>query len=183
VKVRELPTRAWTRLTSREVLTFLGVGGTGYVVDVATFNLLLTVGPLADRDPVFARVLAVGVAMVVTYLGNRYWTWRGESTEDLARKVSLFIVFNIAGMGISVACLFVSHHLLGLTSRLADNISVNVVGLILGTVFRYSTYKRYVFAGPSGHEDGDPDAAQPATLSTDPEPTPHREQFADGSAH
>jgi putative flippase GtrA len=144
--VRELPTRAWTRLTSREVLTFLGVGGTGYVVDVATFNLLLS----ADLDPIVARVLAVGVAMVVTYLGNRYWTWRGVSSEDLARKITLFVAFNLVGMGISVTCLFISHHLLGLTSRLADNISVNVVGLVLGTLFRYWTYKRYVFAPPDG---------------------------------
>ena len=35
--------------------------------------------------------------------------------------------------------------MLGLTSRLADNISANVVGLALGTVFRYWSYKRFVF--------------------------------------
>jgi putative flippase GtrA len=36
---------------------------------------------------------------------------------------------------------------LGLTSRLADNISANVVGVGLGTVFRFVTYKRFVFVG------------------------------------
>ena len=45
--------------------------------------------------------------------------------------------------------LALSHDVLGLTSRLADNISANLVGLALGTVFRYLTYKRFVFAtGP-----------------------------------
>jgi putative flippase GtrA len=132
------------------VRTFLVVGGTGYVVDVATFNLLLSVPPLTGRDPVFARVVAVGVAMVVTYLGNRFWTWRGQSSEDLARTVTLFVVFNVIGMGFSVACLFTSHHLLGLTSRLADNISANGVGMLLGTAFRFWSYRRYVFGQPDG---------------------------------
>jgi putative flippase GtrA len=157
VSIHGAASRAWRRLTSREVVTFLVVGGTGYVVDVATFNVLLSVGPLADRDPVFARVVAVCVAMVVTYLGNRYWTWRGQGSEAIARKVTLFVFFNVIGMGISVACLFTSHHLLGLTSRLADNVSVNVVGLLLGTVFRYLTYKRYVFDPPAAETShGDP---------------------------
>jgi putative flippase GtrA len=59
--------------------------------------------------------------------------------------VSLFVVFNVIGLGFSVASLVVSHDLLGLTSRLADNISANVVGLALGAAFRFWTYKRFVF--------------------------------------
>ena len=39
----------------------------------------------------------------------------------------------------------ISHDVLGLTSRLADNISANIIGLALGTIFRYLTYKRFVF--------------------------------------
>ena len=42
--------------------------------------------------------------------------------------------------------LAISHDVLGLTSRLADNISANVVGLALGTLFRYWSYKTFVFA-------------------------------------
>ena len=135
----------WERLRSREVVVFLSVGGTGYVVDVATFNVLLSTPGLAGRDPVIARVLSVCVAMVVTYLGNRYLTWRGQSSQEVAREVTLFVVFNLLGMGFSVSALLVSHDLLGLTSRLADNISANVIGLLLGTAFRFWSYRRYVF--------------------------------------
>ena len=39
----------------------------------------------------------------------------------------------------------VSHDVLGYTSRLADNISANVVGLALGAVFRFWTYRKFVF--------------------------------------
>jgi putative flippase GtrA len=50
--------RIWARLTSREVLTFLAVGGIGYVIDLVAFNVLLSTPGLADRDPSIARVLA-----------------------------------------------------------------------------------------------------------------------------
>ncbi len=131
---------------TREVGTFLGVGGVGYVVDVGAFNLLRSVAPFATLDPSVARTLAVAVAMVVTYVGNRTLTWSGQPTGDRRREVALFVLFNIVGFGFSVVTLVISHDLLGLTSRLADNVSANVVGLALGTVFRFLTYRRFVFA-------------------------------------
>jgi len=131
---------------SPQLLTFLIVGGTGYVVDVVVFNLLRSTATLGAWDPSVARVLAVGAAMVVTYLGNSLLTWRGERGGDRRREVTLFVVFNLIGLGISVLTLAVSHDVLGLTSRLADNISANGVGLALGTLFRYWTYQTFVFA-------------------------------------
>jgi putative flippase GtrA len=133
------------RIRSREVLTFLSVGGAGYVVDVAAFNLLRSVRVLADVDPSYSRVLAVAVAMVVTYVGNRLVTWRDRSSTDRWREAGLFVVFNVIGLVPSVLTLMVSHDLLGLTSRLADNISANVIGLALGTLFRFWSYQRFVF--------------------------------------
>ena len=140
-----LPDQLRSRLTSPEVMTFLAVGGAGYVVDVASFNVLRTHTFLAATDPSYARIVAVALAMVVTYLGNRLLTWRGQSSGDRRREIGLFVLFNVIGLGLSVATLVVSHDVLGLTSRLADNLSANVVGLGLGTLFRYWSYKRFVF--------------------------------------
>ena len=131
---------------SPQLLTFLLVGGTGYVVDVVVFNLLRSSATLGAWDPSVARVLAVAAAMVVTYLGNSLLTWRGEGDGDRRREVVLFVVFNLIGLGLSVLTLTISHDVLGLTSRLADNISANGVGLALGTLFRYWSYKTFVFA-------------------------------------
>jgi putative flippase GtrA len=90
------------------------------------------------------------VAMCVTYAGNRTLTWRDQAHGIGHREVGLFVLFNIIGFGFSVVTLAISHDVLGLTSRLADNISANLVGLALGTGFRYLTYKRFVFGtGPS----------------------------------
>ncbi|MCW2758169.1 MAG: GtrA family protein [Nocardioidaceae bacterium] len=133
------------RFATPEVLSFLAVGGAGYVVDVAAFNLLRSAPGLATADPSYARVLAVGVAMVVTYLGNRMFTWRGQSGRSRHREVALFVIFNVVGLGFSVVSLVVSHDLLGLTTRLQDNISANVVGMALGTLFRFWSYRTFVF--------------------------------------
>lgn len=137
--------RLLATFTSPEVVTFLAVGGVGYAVDVASFNVLLSASFLGSADPSYARIVAVALAMVVTYLGNRLFTWRGQTGRDQRREIGLFIIFNIIGLGFSVATLIISHDLLGLTSRLADNISANVVGLALGTLFRFWSYKKFVF--------------------------------------
>ena len=82
------------------MLTFLAVGGAGYVVDVGSFNLLRSAPWFGTADPSYARVLAVALAMVVTYLGNRAFTWRGRSSDDRRREIGLFVVFNIVGLGL-----------------------------------------------------------------------------------
>ena len=148
--------RILTRLATPEVVSFLAVGGVGYVVDVTAFNYLRSVPKLIGLDPSVAKTLAVGLAMIVTYVGNRAVTWRGESARGRHHEVALFILFNVIGLGFSVLTLAISHDLLGLTSRLSDNISANVIGLALGTAFRYWSYKRFVFGAaperPGGGE-------------------------------
>ena len=138
--------RLRAKLTSPEVATFLAVGGIGYVVDVAMFNELRVHSLLSTVDPSYARIVAVALAMVVTYLGNRLFTWRGRDGGDRRREIGLFVIFNMIGLAVSVSTLVISHDLLGLTSPLADNIAANVVGLALGTMFRYWSYKKFVFA-------------------------------------
>ena len=145
------------RVLTPEVASFLLVGGAGYVVDVAVFNVLLGAAPFDRWDPSLARVAAVAVATVVTYAGNRVLTWRGQSRHGRRREVALFALFNAVGLGISVLTLVVSHDLLGLTSRLADNVSANLVGLALGTAFRFWSYRTFVFppaAAPEGPAAG-----------------------------
>lgn len=139
------------RLTP-EVVSFLTVGGVGYVVDVSAFNWFRSAPVLGALDPSVAKSLAVVLAMVVTYVGNRAFTWRGEGSNDRRREVALFVLFNVIGLGFSVLTLAVSHDLLGLTSRLADNISANVVGLALGTAFRFWSYRRFVFGATARRE-------------------------------
>jgi putative flippase GtrA len=136
--------------TYDEMLRFLTVGGVGYVVDVLAFNVFLSIEPFSTSDPAYARTLAVAVAMAVTYTGHRTFTWRHVSGEVRRREVGLFVLFSVIGFGFSLGALIVSHDILGYTSRLADNISANVIGLALGTAFRFWAYRRFVFRVDGG---------------------------------
>ena len=152
---------------ARELGTFGVVGLVGYVVDVGMFNVLRYAGDpgvLADK-PLTAKVLSVVVATIVTYLGNRYWTWRGRPRGRVRREAALFVVVNVIGLAISLVCLAVSHYLLDFTSGLADNISANGVGLVLGTSFRFWGYRTHVF--PEA-----PASSRPASASRRSRPRP-----------
>ena len=132
----------------RQLARFGMVGAVGFVLDVAVFNLLMVTVFGADRvheGPVYAKVISTSVAIIANWLGNRYWTFGATRQDRVAREGMEFALVSLAGMGISVGCLFVSHYLLGFTSLLADNISSNVIGLALGTIFRFTLYRQWVF--------------------------------------
>ncbi|HET7659607.1 MAG TPA: GtrA family protein [Oryzihumus sp.] len=132
----------------REMLKFGVVGAVALVVDVGTFNALRFVGghgPLYDK-PLTAKVISVTLATLTAWAGNRYWTFRHRRRTAVHHELALFVVFNVVGMGIALGCLGFSHYVLDLTSPLADNISANGVGLVLGTLFRFWAYRRFVFS-------------------------------------
>lgn len=126
-----------------ELLKFGTVGALAFVVDVGLFNLL-RYGALADK-PLTAKTVSVVLATWVAYLGNRHWTFRHRGRRGFRRETTLFFLLNGLALLIALACLGLSHYVLGLTSGLADNIAANVVGLGLGTVFRFWSYRRFVF--------------------------------------
>jgi len=142
--------RLAARLRIAELARFGSVGAVAYVVDLGLFNLLrFGPGELLGHKPLTAKVISVTVATLVAWLGNRHWTFSDRRTSSRGRELTGFVVVNLGGLVIGVGCLAFSHYVLGLTSPLADNISANGVGLLLGTAFRYVFYRRLVFTGTS----------------------------------
>lgn len=138
--------RALVGVLWREVIKFGVVGGVAYVVDLAVFNLLrFGPGELLGDKPLTAKAVSVAVATCVAWYGNRQWTFRRRRTAAPVRELVQFFVINGIGLGIGLACLFVSHYVLGLRTPLADNVSANGVGLVLSTLFRFWAYRRFVF--------------------------------------
>ena len=135
---------AWVR----EFIQFGMVGATAYVVDAGLFNLLQH-GPLGflAGHPNTAQFLAAATATLYSWIANRLWTYRGRTRANATREAILFFFANACGIGISQFCLLFTHHILGFTSALADNIAVYVVGFALGTAFRFFFYHYVVFTG------------------------------------
>ena len=144
-----------------EVAKFGVVGAFAFVIDVGLFNLLRFAGgegPMYDK-PLTAKVVSVAVATTFAYFGNRYWTFRHRGRTSFGREYVLFFVLNGVGMAISVGCLWISHYVFNFRGPIADNISANVIGLGLGTLFRFWSYRRWVFPE-------DVEAADEAAIST-----------------
>jgi len=129
------------------------VGLVGLVVDIGAFNLLraTVLSPEAyGEGPLLAKVISVSLAIAVNWVGNRYWTFRPHRSANALREGIAFVIVSVGGMLIALGCLWFSHYVLGFQSALADNISANVIGLGLGTAFRFWLYRTWVFAGVSG---------------------------------
>ncbi|GAB3120012.1 GtrA family protein [Glaciibacter psychrotolerans] len=136
---------------------FGAVGLVGFAVDVTVFNLLRATvfdPHLVHAGPIYAKIVSTILAIVVNWLGNRYWTFSSNRQSRTVREGIEFFAVSLVGMGIGLACLWFSHYVLGMTSVLADNISSNVIGLGLGAAFRFVLYRYWVFAPGRGRAEG-----------------------------
>ncbi|MBY8871453.1 GtrA family protein [Micromonospora sp. PLK6-60] len=132
----------------RELSKFATVGGIAFLIDFALFNYLTA---RHGVEQLTAKTISTVVAATFAFLGNRFWTWRHRQRSHPAREYALFFFFNAVGLGIAVACLALSRYGLGsiwpgvFRTALADNIASFVVGTGLGTLFRFWSYRRFVF--------------------------------------
>ncbi len=144
---RIVASRLWKLFV--QIALFCLVGGIGFIVDVGVFNVL-RLGPFAPHNvsggPVLAKLVSTSLAIAVTWAGNRYWTFRDQRRDDVRREAIEYAVASVAGVVVSIACLWATHYVFGLTSVLDDNLSANVLGLALGTLVRFVLYRSWVFA-------------------------------------
>jgi putative flippase GtrA len=140
------------------MLKFGVVGAVSFVIDLGGYNLLVfgphwlgmfsqqtTEGMLHDK-PLTARIISAVVATLVAWVGNRLWTFRHRRNRQVSHELALYMSLNVVAMIISVACLGISRYVFGLHTQLADNVT-NIFGIILGTLFRFWSYRKWVFAG------------------------------------
>lgn len=128
----------------QETLKFGAVGGFGVVVNILVFNLCLY---QLDLAPVRSSIISTAVAICVNYIGNRFWAFKHRKSADQRREMLLFLLFSGVGMAIEAGAVAVSHYLLDFTSSKADNIAKYAIGLPLGTLFRFWSYRTWVFTG------------------------------------
>ncbi|MBB2909655.1 putative flippase GtrA [Streptosporangium becharense] len=126
---------------AHELAKFGVIGAIAFVIDTGGTNLLrfgLDVGPLSSK------VIATVVAATVAYAGNRYWTFRHREQSGLAREYFLFFVLNAVGLLISLLVIGFVTYTLGLEDPVSYNIAM-LIGTGLGTLFRFWSYKKWVF--------------------------------------
>ncbi|OLF04248.1 sugar translocase [Actinophytocola xinjiangensis] len=144
-------------LKHRELLKFAVVGATTFVIDNGIWYLLkLTI--LEDK-PVTAKIIAVIIATIVSYVLNREWSFRTRGGRERTHEAALFFLFSGIAVGLYSAPVYVSRYWLHLevpeVSRLVQEVADFTAGSIIGTLlamfFRYWAFKRWVFPDELGN--------------------------------
>lgn len=135
----------------RELVKFALVGGITYIVDITVFTLLKTT--VLEPKPVTAKIVAVLVATILSYVLNREWSFRTRGGRERRNEASLFFLVCGIGLVLNAAPLWISRYMLDLrvpavsllAQEAADFASANVIGTLLAMVFRWWAFRRYVF--------------------------------------
>jgi putative flippase GtrA len=135
-----LPER-WHALT-REVAKFGTIGVINLFVNFGVWNLLILT--VLRGGEVKAKVIATVIATTCAYFMNRHWTYRDRPKSTLRREYTLFFVFNLVGLVIEAGVVYAAKYGLDTTHILVLNLA-NVVGIGLGTIFRFWAYRTHVF--------------------------------------
>lgn len=139
----------------REMAKFGVVGGIGFVVTLVGFNIChfdLKLGLFTSN------AIATILAAVVTFVGNKYWTFRHRTGHGTRRETVMFIVMNAVGLLIQYGCTWIAANGFGVHDRLYLNVAF-VIGVGLATVFRFWSYRKWVWrdaAGPPPIEETSP---------------------------
>lgn len=183
---------------AHEGAAYTAVNVVATILALVLFNLLVHGvlgafdGPMNDR-PLSAYVLANSITMVVSFLGTREFVYQHRKPMGPAGGFVNYAAVNLTSFVIPVSCLWISRNLMHLADPLSDNISGNVVGAGLGTLFRFWAFRRFVFkverpvfrrtlgVNPhrrvrSGHAVVDPASAQPEVGPHETELVEHQSQ-------
>jgi len=143
-------------LKHRELLKFAIVGGTTFVIDNGIWYLLkLTV---LEEKPVTAKVIAIIVATIVSYVLNREWSFRTRGGRERHHEAALFFLISGIGVALNSLPLYLSRyalqlevpHVSRLVQEIADFASGSIIGMLLAMFFRFWAFRRWVFPDELG---------------------------------
>lgn len=135
----------------RELVKFALVGGTTWVIDTLVFLVLKST--VLMEKPVTSKVIAVLMATILSYVLNREWSFRTRGGRERHHEAALFFLVSGIGIAVYTAPLAISRYLLHLqvpevslfTQEVADFVSGQVIGVLLGMAFRWWGFRRFVF--------------------------------------
>lgn len=107
----------------KEALRFGGVGSVGFVVDGGLLWVLL----LAGIDPYLARLISFPIAVLVTWLLNRTWTFENADQSKPAAQFGRYLSVQLVGA--------ISNYLIYalVVTSFPGNIAYALVGFALGS--------------------------------------------------
>jgi putative flippase GtrA len=123
-----------------EFAKFGVIGTIGFLVTEGVFNLMIA----QHQATLTANAVSTLVAAAVTFIGNRYWTFRHRERTGMVREAAVFLVLNLIGIAIQQACLEIAKYGIGRHDKLTLNVAF-LVGVGLATLFRFWSYRKWVW--------------------------------------
>ncbi|WP_345636385.1 GtrA family protein [Rugosimonospora acidiphila] len=151
-----------------ELVKFVVVGGTTFLIDTAIFLGLKST--LLEAKPLSAKVVSTTVATVVSYVLSRQWSFRTRGGRANHHEAMLFFLISAIGVALTVMPLGLSRYVLHLntpnvsrfTQEISDFVSAQIVGTLVAMIFRFWAFRRFVFPHANARpRPGDRQLAQP----------------------
>ena len=146
---------AHVRQHGPELVKFGIIGGLGTIIDLGGAAVLHSA---YHEGPLESKALSITAAMIFTYLGSRFWTFRHRENQPVHREALLFVALNVAGLVLAELVIAGTTYGLGLKGQLAYN-AASFIGTGLGTIFRWYAYRKWVFLAPAEQPYPRPQAA------------------------
>jgi dolichol-phosphate mannosyltransferase len=129
---------------SKSFFKFLIVGGVGFVVDSALFNIF-RITLLDSKTSAIASGL---VAMIATFLLNNYWSFGERKLDGVNKKVTSFVVYIVS----SFIPIIVRSKLVGFSTEMfGDTALISnaafMIGIIFGLIWNFTVYSRIIWKG------------------------------------
>ncbi len=127
--------------TTREFAKFGTIGLINTFVDIGLWNLF---NVLAPGSEVKTKIAASLIATAGAFVMNRHWAFRHRKRQQLHRETLLFLLFNAVGLAIQAGSVAVAKYGFDTTDTVMLN-AVNIVSLGAAMLFRFWTYRRWVW--------------------------------------
>lgn len=147
------------RLLVKELSAFGIVGAVCFVIDISLFQLFYA---HLGWGAVTAKLVATLISMTVAYVAHRYWSFSHRARTGVGREYLLFALINGVTLVLGLAIVAFVRYPLGQESPLVLQ-AANIGSIVLGTVIRYLSYRRWVFPAvePAGQAQAQERAGEP----------------------
>jgi putative flippase GtrA len=142
--LREHVRSSW-RILLKEVAAFGAIGAVAFGLDIGIFTWLTQSEHLGALK---SKAISTLVSTTFAYFGNRYLSFSHRARTSIGRETAYFFGINLITLAFSELILALFVYPLHYAHNSLTVSVVNVVTIGLGTVFRFWSYKRFVFLHP-----------------------------------
>ena len=147
-QLREYLRNSW-RILLKELTAFGLIGAVALAIDISIFAWL------APHGAIKAKAISSTASTTFAYIGNRHLSFSHRARTGLGRETTFFFGINLITLVFSELMIALFVYPLGYAHGSGVVFLVNLVTIGIGTIFRFWTYKRFVFLHPDRvHEHG-----------------------------